>query len=309
MGALDVRSPEPVAGLVGADRAAFARAVLARAEERTGAGRRVVLAGQQQPTGPAAPASDRLVDLALVTGAVTPVSPPNPTAGQGTPPEIDPEAATRFLPVHSGVAGLLPSGALDRGTTVVVDGSTSLVLALIAAASQAGAWAAVVGLPEVGVLAAHQLGLVLDRVALVPSPGPDAPSVVAALIDGVDIVVLGPGVALGPADRRRLAARARERSAVLIPTAPWPGAHVVLTAEASRWEGLGRGHGRLRSRRLTVHRAGRGSATRPMRTEVVLPEAPAPWGGAVAPVAPGRQVPVQEPVGPTAPQGERRRAG
>ena len=87
-------------------------------------------------------------------------------------------------------------------------GSTSLVLGLLAHASRHGGWVAVVGLPSVGLLAAHQIGLVLDRLVLVPDPGPDAPRVLAALVDGVDAVVAG-DVALLDSDRRRLSARAR----------------------------------------------------------------------------------------------------
>src|SRR5690606_23775829 len=117
-----------------------------------------------------------------------------------------------------------------------------------------------VGLPALGVLAAAQLGLDLDRLVLVPAPGPDGPTVVAALQDGVDVVVVGDGVALSDGDRRRLSARARERGAVLLSTSAWQGGHLVLTAEASQWEGLGHGHGRLCSRRMTVGCTGRGAA-------------------------------------------------
>lgn len=239
-------APEP-------DRAALARAALARAEERTGTGRWV------RPS--------RVHTLQEVAAEV-------PTDQDPAP---EPAAVERMLPVAGHLSPLLPSGALDRGTTVVVAGSTSLTLALLAEASRAGAWVALVGLPGLGVLAAHQLGLTLDRVVLVPAPGPDGPTVVAALLDGVDVVVVGPAVALGPADRRRLSARARERSAVLMPTTPWPGAHVVLTAETSRWEGLGRGDGRLRSRHLTVHRTGRGTAAHGRLCEVALPGTPTAW--------------------------------
>lgn len=234
-----------------ATRAARARAVLERAEERTGA----------------APWVRRVHTL------------PSTEPVQGTPqahPEVEPEARARLLTVPAHLAALLPSGGLDRGTTVVVAGSTSLVLGLLAESSRAGGWVAIVGLPEVGVLAAHHLGLALERVVLVPTTGPDGPTVVAALLDGVDVVVVGPHVALSPADRRRLSARARERSAVLMPTTAWPGAHVVLTAETSRWEGLGRGEGRLRTRRLTVRRSGRGEATRAHHAQVDLPR---PLGG------------------------------
>jgi len=216
-------------------RAAQARAVLARAEERTSTTRWV--------------------------------RPPTTTT-------LDPASAARVLPVARTLAGLLPSGALDRGSTVVVGGSTALVLALLAEASRSGSWIGLVGLPRVGVLAAHQLGLDLDRVVLVPAPGPDGPTVVAALLDGVDVVVVGEA-ALTDADRRRLSARARERGAVLLSTTFWPGAHVVLTVEASHWDGLGCGNGRLRDRRLTVRGGGRGSAAQGWRTEVTLSAGPA----------------------------------
>jgi hypothetical protein len=175
------------------------------------------------------------------------------------------------LPVAPDLAALLPDAALRRGTSVVVTGSTSLVLALVAQASQEGSWVAVVGLPAVGLLAAQQAGVVLDRLAVVPRPGPDAPTVLAALLDGVDLVVVGDGAALVDSDRRRLTARARERGAVLLSTAPWPGAQLVLSAEPVEWTGLGVGHGHLRRHRLAVTRSGRGSAGRGVRAEVVLP--------------------------------------
>ncbi|WNB86829.1 hypothetical protein [Cellulomonas sp. ATA003] len=113
--------------------------------------------------------------------------------------------------------------------------------------------------------------MVLDRLAVVPRPGPDAATVLAALLDGVDVVVVGDGAALVDADRRRLTARARERGTVLLSTSTWPGAHVVLAAEPVGWTGLGDGHGHLRRHRLAVTRSGRGSAGRAARAEVVLP--------------------------------------
>ncbi|WP_225754248.1 hypothetical protein [Actinotalea sp. Marseille-Q4924] len=237
-----------------ADRAAIARSVLRLAEESTGAARFT--------RGPGALPAPR-------TGAA--VDQPVPAA------TVDPEASARLLPVPAGLGALLPEGALRRGSTVVVAGSTSLVLGLLADVSRSGGWVALVGLPDAGVLAAHQLGLELDRVALVPAPGPEAATAVAALLDGVDAVVVGPGAALTDADRRRLSARARERSAVLLPTSPWPGAHVVLTAEGSRWEGLGRGSGRLRSRALAVRRDGRGASGRTTVLDVDVPAMPHPW--------------------------------
>lgn len=277
------------------DRAALARSVLRLAEERTGASRFVA---RPTPQAPGSLREDALQDVAdpaprAVGPVLTPLSGSAEGAGAAVAPvgpvvvgapversvgvDLDPEASARVLPVPPELGVLLPEGTLRRGATVVVTGSTSLVLRLLADVSRSGGWVALVGLPDVGVLAAHQLGLVLDRVALVPDPGPEAPTAVAALLDGVDAVVVGPAVALGDGDRRRLSARARERSAVLLPTAPWPGAHVVLTAERSRWEGLGQGSGRLRSRALTVRRAGRGAAGRTTVLDVTVPALPHPW--------------------------------
>src|SRR5436305_1103558 len=83
----------------------------------------------------------------------------------------------------------------------------------------AGSWAAVVGMPDLGLLAAAELGVVLHRLVLVPRPGTELGAVVAALLDGVDLVVVATdGIALlrsrGAGLARRLSARARHRGAV-----------------------------------------------------------------------------------------------
>jgi cell division inhibitor SulA len=290
-----------------ADRAALARSVLRLAEERTGASRFVArpapeAAGRVVADAPDVGPRASVPVLAPLPGALDGAGAPVPPAASLVPGAraeptsptswagVDPEASARVLPVPAELGALLPEGALRRGATVVVDGSTSLVLRLLAEVSRSGGWVALVGLPDVGVLAAHQLGLALDRVALVPDPGPEAPTAVAALLDGVDAVVVGPAVALTDADRRRLSARARERAAVLLPTAPWPGAHVVLTAERSWWQGLGQGSGRLRSRALTVRRAGRGAAGRSTVLDVTVPALPHPWSAAGTPAPPAADV-------------------
>ncbi len=175
------------------------------------------------------------------------------------------------LAVPPALTPLLPDG-LRRGSTTAVLGSTSLVLAMIAAACTAReAWAAVVGQPSLGLLAAAQTGVALARLAVVPQPGVDTPTVVAALLDGIDVVVVGPGARLADADRRRLMARARDRGSVLLSTVPWPGAGCVLTVEGGRWTGIGDGDGRLRAHELHVTRTGRGSAGRAQDLRVVLP--------------------------------------
>ncbi len=45
-------------------------------------------------------------------------------------------------------------------------------------------------------------------------------------------------------------ARARQRSSVIITTRPWPGTHAAIEVTDRRFQGLGRGRGRLRRSRL-----------------------------------------------------------
>jgi hypothetical protein len=197
------------------------------------------------------------------------------------------------LPVAAPLEGLFPAGALPRGSIVTVAGSTSLAVSLLVAASQGGSWCAAVGLPSLGVVAAAELGVCLDRLALVPAPGPQWTTVAGALVDAVDVVVVRPPGGLRAADARRLATRVRERGAVLVPVGPWPeGAQLRLSVTSAQWDGLGRGHGHLRARRLGVVAQGRGVAARERRVELWLP---APGGGlAPAPAAAevGRGAPV-----------------
>jgi hypothetical protein len=198
-------------------------------------------------------------------------------SSRGAPPAPEPEPEPArdpersLLPVAGPLTGLLPWGGLRRGSTVSVHGSTALLLALVAEASRSGSWCALVGLPGVGLAAADEAGLDLARTAVVPRPGPRSAGVVAALVDGVDVVVLGGASAWRAGDRQRLTARVRQKGAVLVPVGAWPGADVELHATGGTWSGLlGDGAGRLRSRRVHLRCAARGRA-RDRRDDVLLP--------------------------------------
>lgn len=211
------------------------------------------------------------------------------------------------LPVLPALEGLLPGGGLRRGATVsvgsAVGGATSLALALVAEASQHGSWVAAVGVPSLGLVAADELGVALERLVLVAAPERDAwGGVVAALVDGFDLVILHAGrTGVRPADARRLVARARERGAVLLQLgAGWPeGADLQLQVTRSRWEGLDDGHGHLRARKLRVTRAGRGEAAQPRRADLWLPATDGGVEQATAPVEPIE--PVEAPLAPVRP--------
>jgi hypothetical protein len=181
----------------------------------------------------------------------------------------------RTVAVLDALAPLLPWGGLRRGSVVSVQGSTSLLLALLSTASAAGLWTAVVGRPDLGLLAAAEAGVAVERLALVPRPGTHLAAITAALLDGVELVAVAGVERLSTAEVRRLAGRARHRGAVLLPLGDWPSADVRLHGERMRWDGLGAGHGRLRSMRLTVQATGRGAAAQPRTAEVVLVGAPA----------------------------------
>jgi hypothetical protein len=165
------------------------------------------------------------------------------------------------------------------------------MLALLAEASQAGSWCAVVGVPTLGAAAAAELGIALDRLALVPYPGPEWVNVVAALVDGVDVVVAAPPGPVAAQVASRLTARARQRGCVLVPLIPWSsspasadsrwaGTDVVLESVRGAWEGLGQGRGRLRRRKVTISAHGRGAAARRKQVQIWLPATPDGWVGA-----------------------------
>jgi hypothetical protein len=189
-------------------------------------------------------------------------------AGPGTP-----LADERLLPVLPALQPLLGGRGLRRGATVTVSRSAALALALVAGASAAGSWVAAVGLPDLGIVAAAETGIALERLALVPTPGARAwPAVVAAFLDAVDVVLVRAPARLPAAQARRLAARARERGAVLVPLGAWPEpADLRLAVTSSAWHGLGRGHGSLHSRQVEVLITGRGAATRERRASLWLP--------------------------------------
>lgn len=186
-------------------------------------------------------------------------------------------AGERRLAVPGALGEILPGGGLQRGSVVRVDGApgsgaTSLLLSLLAAATAAGEWAAVVdGDGVLGGLAAAESGVVLDRLAVVRAvPAALYARVVATLLDGFTVVAatIPKGFRLGEA--RRLAARARERAAVLVAAGSWPGdASLSMRAEHSTWSGLGCGEGLLGSRVVRVAVTGRGAAGRERFADVV----------------------------------------
>jgi hypothetical protein len=180
---------------------------------------------------------------------------------------------SRSLPTLPALADILPGGALRQGSAYSVESSTTLVMALLAGPSQGGAWCGVVGLPDFGAEAATRFGIDLERLVLVPAPGDQWLTVTAALVDVLSVVVIKPALHTTDADVARLGARLRQRGCTLIVMGSWPQSVAVLRIEASRWSGLGRGHGYLTGREVTVASVGDRGFDRPRRAALWLPDA------------------------------------
>ncbi len=231
-------------------------------------------------------------------------SPPPPATGDGTPTRVVPPvlrtrvrpvstAAERVVPLPEGLGALFPGGVVRRGTVVHVvpatpatSGTTSLAVALLAAVSGAAGWAAIVGVPDPGVAAIADAGVDLERLVLVPEPGPHWAEVTAAALGGMAAVLVRPPASTPPRVARRLATITRERRSVLVVAAPLHWAEppdVRLVVRRSAWTGLGEGHGHLRSRRCDVIAEGRRAAGRPVAATLWLPDGEHP----VAPAAGG----------------------
>ncbi|MFD8479947.1 hypothetical protein [Kitasatospora sp. NPDC059673] len=227
-------------------------------------------------------AADRARTLERDRTVVVPLRPGIPAPALPTPTIAEPE----LLPVLPALAPLLPGGGLRPGTAVSVTGDTGLLLALGAGAftEQTGdaAWAAAVGLPELGLAAAVGYGYDLRRLLLADHPGPHWPDVVAALAGAVGLILLRPTGPVAPTLAARLTAVLRRTRCALLVAGPWPGATQRLSIRTGRWFGLGDGHGQLTGRQVEAVAEGRGTATRPRTAHLWLPDAT----GTARPLAP-----------------------
>jgi hypothetical protein len=182
-------------------------------------------------------------------------------------------ARDRAVPLAGPLGELVPGGSLARGSVLRVGGpagagATSVGFELAAAVTALGEWAAAVDVDAtLGPLAAADAGVALERFAVVRRVPPARwATVVAALLDGVSLVLAEVPRGVGLGDARRLEARARERESVLVVAetrgAAWPAsASFTLHATGSTW--VDEGHGLLELRRLRVEVGGRGAAARP----------------------------------------------
>lgn len=167
------------------------------------------------------------------------------------------------LPVPTPLTLLFPRGGILPGSSIGIDGNarSSLTFGLAGAAMGEDSWCVIVGMPHVGAGALEGLGVDPARTALVPELGPRAAYTLSALIDGLDVVVLGADLPLAPALWRSLTTRARAHGTVIMQVGavtPGTSRDLNLASEHHAWIGISRGSGRVRARRIGVGASGRG---------------------------------------------------
>lgn len=192
------------------------------------------------------------------------------------------------IPVHPLLRPLVPGGVLPRGTIVAAlprtgvtaSGGAALsytTLALIAGATAGGAWAGVIGFPNLGIAAVSGLGADLSKMLLLDEPGDRWPDATAVLANAVDLVLLHAPRRPNATQLRQITSRVRptdrQRGCVLIVTSPWESAHLAVTARDPQWEGLGDGTGNLGGRRVTIAVTGRATHGHRREAEIWLPAA------------------------------------
>jgi recA bacterial DNA recombination protein len=185
---------------------------------------------------------------------------------QTTPVVAGEDLVPLLLPLQQalGVDGL------RRGNTVLIggeegSGTTSLALALIAKATTDGMWCSIVGPPDLGMVAAVELGVDLERLVVVASPRTRAATAIGALVEGCDVVLLRLPLAMSRTEMLRLGARARQRRVLVVllsdprsRAVAWPEApDITVQIRSSVFSGIESGSGRIAGRRVeieTVHR-------------------------------------------------------
>lgn len=187
----------------------------------------------------------------------------------------------RGIPTHPAIAGLLPGGAMRAGAVYSLGPSAALTIAMLAEPSRAGLWTAVVGMPDFGVEAAHEAGVRLDRLVLVPRPGEHWISAVGVLAEVMGVIAVRAPRGAAPGALDRLGARLRQHGCALLVTGSALPGDARLTVDGSRWLGIGRGHGLLAERELTVRASVGAGRPRTATLRVPEPEAEEPGVAAV----------------------------
>ncbi|MBT5277219.1 hypothetical protein [Ilumatobacter sp.] len=187
-------------------------------------------------------------------------------------------AFERTLPTPADCAELFAEGGLVRGRTLSSTGpaATTVMLRLVAAAVEAGGWMAVIDVPTLGLDAASELGIALERVVAIDTQDAGVwADVVAAAADGFEVLVTRVPSEVRPSTLRKVVTRLQQRGVVMMVVGdPGPLAcDGVIDTGRQVWTGVGAGWGRLEQRVVEVTAAGRRLPGQRCRTmEFPVPE-------------------------------------
>lgn len=194
------------------------------------------------------------------------------------------QSTLRTLPVPQPIGDLLPHRGLARGTVVGISGANSVLIGLLASVTASGGHAAVIGMPNLGLLAASEQGADLSKIGLISDPKGSAVEVAAILLDGLDLIILGlSGATVTPSRARAVVARARSKGSVLVVTqGHWDGPDLRIESRVAGYSGLTAGRGRVTSVQLDVAAVGKGFQRRTGRMEILEEAGVSVWR-AIAP--------------------------
>ncbi len=193
----------------------------------------------------------------------------DPALLQATTSSVFRHESLPTLPVSPDLHAMFPEGGLVRGRTVLCGGDAAVALALriVSQPTQAGSWLGVVGVHNIGVQAASEQGVALQRVVFVQPATSRAEwvSTVAAAADGFDVLMLEVPHGITVADARRVQTRiqSRRNALVLIGATQKLALQsvfqpdVVIDTTTTQWNGIERGSGHVQSREVCVTVSGR----------------------------------------------------
>ena len=191
-------------------------------------------------------------------------------------------AHERTLPVAESLVSVVPSGVLQRGSSVAVHGvgATSFGLAVVGQAIRDGSFLAIVAPASFSLAACLDFDVPLRRVVQFVFPDSINPQQwaqsVAAIVEGFDVIMLADRRRVGSSHARQLTARNRERGSVLVRISgpAWPdAADLRFDVGSPTWSGLGQGHGHLQRRQVRVQVAGRRVHLHGKKHDLFLPAA------------------------------------
>ena len=183
------------------------------------------------------------------------------------------------LPLDEALTSVIGAG-MARGRTIACSGDAALALALrvVGRATQEGAWLAVVGIDDLGLAAAAEQGVALQRTVLVAPPRAtrEWAATLATAIDGFALLMthVPHGVTVGEARKVVARVQARQGVMVLVDPARQPAVasafqpDITLHTTTLEWFGIGAGVGHVQGRDVRIDVGGRrmpGAATHTVR--------------------------------------------